>query len=91
MHDFEQLENILDEQKVAKEDQQLIRDFFISFGFQKRQQLMGIFVGWPERAGMFIDLIKNKKALAEKFDAEAAREILDLEEKEINSLIKNLQ
>lgn len=45
MRDFEQLKNILDEQKVVKEDQQLVRDFLISFDFQKRQQMIGIFMG----------------------------------------------
>lgn len=87
MRDFSQIENILDEQKVSEKDQQLIRDFLISFSFQKRQQLMGIFLGFPGKMGLFIDLMKKKKTLAGNKDAKLAQEILDLEDREIDNLI----
>lgn len=91
MKDWEQLKNILDEQKVVGwGDQQLVRDFLTSFDFQKRQQLMGIFIGFPEKIGLFVDLLKKKKALAENYDANLAQEILDLESKKINNLIENI-
>lgn len=90
MRDFEQIKDILHSQNISNEDQQLFRDFLTSFGFQKRQQLMGIFLGFPEKMGLFVGLLKKKKVLAENYDANLAQEILDMENKEINNLIGNI-
>lgn len=85
--DWDQIKNILDKQKISEKDQQFIGDFLIFFSFQERQQLMGIFIGFPDKINLFIDLIKKKKALAENYDENLAKEILDLENNEINGLI----
>ena len=90
MRDFNQLKIILEEQKVAEGDQQLIKDFLNSLGFQKRQQLMGIFLGFSDKLKLFIDLIKKKKVLAENYDENLAEGILDLEDKEIEDLISKI-
>ncbi len=79
--DQNQIKTILDEQKILEEDQQLVKDFLSYFSFEKRQQLMGIFIGFPGKINLFIDLIKKKKVLAENYDENLAKEILDLEKK----------
>lgn len=91
MKDYGQIQEVLDKQNIAPSDQEIIRSFFSSFSFEKRQQLMGIFLGFPEKIGLFVDLLK-KKIEFEKNPTEAlAAEILDLENKEIKDLIKELE
>ena len=91
MKDYSQIQEVLDNQNIAHSDQEIIRSFFESFSFEKRQQLMGIFLGFPEKISFFVDLLK-KKIEFEKNPTEAlAAEILDLENKEIKDLMKELE
>lgn len=90
MKDWNELKNILGSQNISNEDQQLIRGFLTFFGFQKRQQLMGIFSGFPEKMPFFINLIKKKKLLAQHPDAPLAGEVLHLENEFIAELIKEI-
>ena len=90
MRDFSQLKDILDEQKISDIDQGLVKDFLNHFSFSKRQQLMGIFLGFSDKLKLFIDLIKKKKVLAENYDEKLAEGILDLENKEIEDLISKI-
>lgn len=90
MKNWEELKNILDSQNISSEDQQLIRDFFTSFSFQKRQQLMGVFTGFPEKTGLFITLLTKKVAFARNPTEALGREILDMESKEMRDLMKEI-
>lgn len=91
MKDWSELKNILDGKNMPNEDQQLIRDFLMSFSFQKRQQLMGIFIGFPEKIGFFIDLIKKKMELKKSPNEDLSKNILDIENSEVENLIKELE
>lgn len=90
MKDWNELKNILDGQNISGEDQWLIHNFLGYFAFQKRQQLMGILMGWPEKLPFFINLIKKKKILAQYPDVPLADEILHLENEFIAELIKDI-
>lgn len=91
MKDWNELKNILDGQNISSENQQLIRDFLSSFSFQKRQQLMGVFMGFPEKINLFVDLIKKKMELAKSPNENLSADILNLENKEVENLIKELE
>ncbi len=91
MKDWEQLKNVLDKGNISSEDQKSLRDFLSYFSFVKRQQLIGIFMGFPEKLSLFVDLIKKKQALAKSHKDNLSQEILDLENQEIEKLIKELQ
>ncbi len=87
MKDYSQIQEVLDKQNIAHSDQEIVRSFFASFSFEKRQQLMGIFLGFPEKIGLFVDLLK-KKIEFEKNPTEAlSAEILEIEDKEIKKLM----
>lgn len=91
MKDWNELKNVLDGQNISSEDQQLIRNFLNSFSFQKRQQLMGIFIGFPEKVNFFVDLIKKKTELAKSPNENLSKNILDMENNEVENLIKELE
>lgn len=90
MKDWSEIKNVLDNQNISSEDQQLIRDFLMSSSFQKRQQLMGIFLGFPEKIILFTDLLKKKVTFAKNPTKDSAKEILDLESKEMQDLMKEI-
>lgn len=90
MKDWNNLKNVLDDQNISNEDQQLIREFLCSFSFQKRQQLMGIFRGFPEKIRLFAELLKKKVEFAKDPTEALAGEILDLEKKEMQDLMKEI-
>lgn len=90
MKDWNDLKNILDSQNISNGDQQLIRDFLSSFSFQKRQQLMGIFLGFPEKVILFTDLLKKKVTFAKNPTKDSAEEILDTESEEMRYLMKEV-
>lgn len=85
------MENVLNSQNISSENQQLVRDFLSSFSFLKRQQLIGIFVGFPEKTGFFVDLIKKKMELAKSPNENLSKNILDAENNEVEKLIKELE
>lgn len=91
MKDWSQVIKILNEQKIPNDDQGLVKDFLNHFSFRKRQQLMGIFLGFPEKIQFFIELLKKKRNLAENPAENSTAEILDLENREIDLLIKEIQ
>ncbi len=90
MHEWDKVKIYLEEQNVVKKDIALIEDFLRHFDFLKRQQLMGILLGWPDKLNLFVEILKKKKTLAEKYDENLAKEILDLERREINSVMKEI-
>lgn len=87
MKDFAQVKSILNEQNILSDDQGIVKDFLLQFSFPKRQQLMGVLTGFPEKISVFIDLIKMKKSLAENYNANLAQEILDLENNIVTDLV----
>lgn len=91
MKDWSELKNVLDNQGISSEDQQLIRDFLASFSFQKRQQLMGIFLGFPERISLFAGILKKKVEFAKNPTEALVEEILSLEKKEMQDLMKEIE
>ncbi|MDO8604484.1 MAG: hypothetical protein Q7K40_03780 [bacterium] len=91
MKDYSQIQEVLDKQKISQEDQKIVRDFFVSFSFTKRQQQMGIFLGFPEKIQLFVDLLKKKINFAKNPTGTFSAEILEIEEGEIRKLIKELE
>ncbi|MEK7487944.1 MAG: hypothetical protein AAB598_01320 [Patescibacteria group bacterium] len=91
MKDWSELKNVIDSPGISSENQQLVRDFLSSFSFQKRQQLMGIFLGFPDKIGLFVNLLKKKIEFAKNPTKDLAEEILDLEHKEIHGLMKEIE
>lgn len=87
MIDWIQVKNILINLNIAYADQQLIKDFLSHFSFPKRQQLMSVFTGFPEKISVFIDLIKMKKSLAENYDSSLAEKIFNLENNIVTDLV----
>lgn len=91
MKDYGQIEEVLNAQNIAREDQEILRIFLSSFSFEKRQQLMGIILGFPEKIGFFVDLIKKKIEFQKNPTEELSAEILEIEEKEIKNLMSELK
>lgn len=91
MKDWNDLKKILDSKNISNEDQQLIRDFLSFSSFQKRQQLMGIFLGFPEKINLFAELLKKKVEFAKSQAGSLAEEILDIEKKEMQDLMKEIE
>lgn len=90
MKNFIQLKTIMDARGISNDDQDVVKDFLYRFSFRKRQQLLGILIGFPEELPVFIDLLKKKKMLAKNFDASRAREIISIEREKIDSLMKQI-
>ncbi|MBU1102269.1 hypothetical protein KJ853_01260 [Patescibacteria group bacterium] len=90
MKNWLDLKQILVQQNIPEQDIKLTKEFLETLSFDRRQQMMGIFLGWPEKLGFFVDLLKKKKKLAKNYQPELARKILDLEKKEVQDLIKEL-
>ncbi len=90
MKDWNELKIILDEQKISDGDRGIVKDFFSQFSFPKRQQLLGVFIGFPEKISVFIDLIKMKKGLAENYDSLLAKKVLNLENSIMAGLIQEI-
>ncbi|MFZ2303751.1 MAG: hypothetical protein WAV98_03110 [Minisyncoccia bacterium] len=91
MKDYSQIQEVLVKQNISHGDQEIVRTFLGSFSFTKRQQLMGFFLGFPEKINFFIDLLKKKMEFAKNPTETLSEEILDLEKREIKNLIKELQ
>lgn len=87
MHDYTALQKILEEQQVGERAQGLVRDFLLSLPFLERQMLMGVFLGFPEKIGLFIEMLERKTEFAKNPTEEKAQEILDLECGEIKNLM----
>lgn len=90
MNDYTKLQEALRAEHVSEADQQLVHDFLNSFSYTKQQQLLGIFLGFPEKVGLFAELIKKKKEFTVAPSEVLAREIIDLEEGEMKKLIEEL-
>lgn len=90
MKDYSQLQEVLNKQNITQGDQEIVRDFLSSFSFDKRQQLMGVFMGHTDKIALFVDLLKKKVEFQKKPTEELAAEILDLENKEIKNLMEEL-
>lgn len=90
MKDYAQVEQVLNAQNISQADQELVRQFFSSFSFEKRQQLMGIFLGHSDKIALFINLLKLKIEFHKRPTEELAAEIFAIEEGEIKSLMKEL-
>lgn len=91
MKDYSQIREILEKQNIPTVDQEMVRDFLSSFSFTKRQQLMGIFVGFPEKISLFIDLLKKKVEFANNPIEALSAEILEMENGEIKNLMNELK
>ncbi|OIP64395.1 hypothetical protein AUK15_03315 [Candidatus Nomurabacteria bacterium CG2_30_43_9] len=62
-----------------------------SFSFTKRQQLVEIFLGFPEKNSLFIDLLKKKIEFEKNPTETLSAEILKIEDKEIKKLMNELK
>lgn len=91
MKDYSEIEEILNNQNITQDDQKIVRDFLSSFSFTKRQQLIGIFLGHEEKLSLFIGLLKKKMEFTKNPTEELSREILEIESREIKTLIKELE
>lgn len=91
MKDYSQIQEVLDKQNIAHSDQEIVRGFLGSFSFTKRQQLMGIFLGYPEKITFFVDLLKKKVEFQKNPTEALSAEILEIENKEIKNLMSILQ
>lgn len=91
MKDYSELAEVLNKQNIAHKDQEIVRSFLGSFSFTKRQQLMGIFLGFPEKIPLFVDLLKKKIEFAKNPTEALSAEILDLENMEIKNLMSELK
>lgn len=90
MKDYIQLKTIMDERGISGDDQKVVKDFLHYFPFQKRQQLMGVLIGFPEELSSFIGILRKKILLAEKFDVSQAQEVFGIEREKIDDLIKQI-
>lgn len=91
MKDYSQIQEALEKQNIQQDDQKIVKDFLASFSFTKRQQLMGIFLGFPEKISLFVSLLKKKTEFQKNPTEALAAEILTIEEEMMNSLMKELQ
>lgn len=91
MKDYSQVQEVLVDQNIPLDDQAIVRDFLSSFSYTKRQQLLGIFLGYPDKIKLFVDLIKKKTDFAKNPTEELSAEILDIENSEIKKLISELK
>lgn len=90
MKDYSNIETILNSQKIAQTDQDILRKFLSSFSFEKRQQLMGILIGHSENIVLFIDLLKKKIEFQKRPTEALAAEILKIENNEVQRLVQEL-
>lgn len=81
MIDWNELENILNSQNIIAEDRRLLNDFLRMLPFEKRQQILGILIGFPDKLKVFIELLNKKKTLSQQFNKELSQEILEFESK----------
>lgn len=91
MKEYSQIQEVLEMQNIARDDQEVVKNFLLSFSFPKRQQLMGILLGYPGNVGLFIDLLKKKIEFQKNPTETLSKEILEIEEKEIKKLMKELE
>lgn len=91
MKDYSQIEEVLNERNISHEDQEIIRNFLLSFSFTKRQQLTGIILGFPDKIGIFVDLIKKKIEFQKNPTDALSEEILEIEGREIKNLMSELK
>jgi len=91
MIDYSQIQEVLDKQNISQDDQKVVKNFLSSFSFAKRQQLIGIFLGFPEKISLFVDLLKKKIEFSKNPTEALAEEILGIETGEIKNLMKELQ
>jgi len=91
MKEWIQIKKILEDNGIKESDIEITKEFFLHFPFEKRQQLMGIFGGFPKEAGFFIELIKKKKVLAENHDITFEKEIIGMEETKMENIIKKIE
>lgn len=91
MKDYSQIEEVLNERNISREDQEIVRNFLMAFSFTKRQQLMGIILGFPDKIGIFVDLIKKKIEFQKNPTEELSAEILEVEDMEIKNLMSELK
>ncbi|MFH1255486.1 MAG: hypothetical protein V1667_03390 [bacterium] len=90
MKDWVDLKKLLERENIPANGIELAKNFLISLPFEKRQRMMGVFTGWPEKIALFIDLLKKKRELAQNYNSELSGEILNLENQEIQNLIKKI-
>ena len=91
MRDYSQIEEVLNKQNIAHSDQEIVRNFLASFSFTKRQQLMGIFLGFPDKISLFVDLLKKKIEFQKNPTEALYAEILEIEDREIRNLMSALK
>jgi hypothetical protein len=90
MNNWDEIEILLNKESIPFGDQNLIKDFLSDFSFTKRQQLMSIFLGFPEKLPLFVDLIKMKQELKKEPTKDLSDKIFETEQGEIATLIKDL-
>lgn len=91
MKDYSQVQEVLVDQNIPLDDQEVIKNFLRAFSYTKRQQLIGIFLGYPDKINLFVGLIKKKTDFSKNPTEELSAEILDIENSEIKKLISELK
>lgn len=90
MNEWSELEKILKERKVSEKDANLLKDFLNYFDFHKRQTLMGVFLGFPDKIPFFLEILNAKKNLGLNFDKNLASDIIEKEKKLTRELIDEI-
>lgn len=76
------------EKRLALQDVELFKTLLSSLSFTERQNLMWAMIAFPGKIPFFIEIVKKKKALAERYDEHLAKEILELEKEEFISAME---
>lgn len=90
MKEYTDIQKIFEEKGVSQEDQEMMKYFLSSFSFQKRQQLMGILLGFPELVSDFVLIVKKKMSIAKGDSSVNPEELLALEEGILTQLLGGL-
>ena len=91
MRTWLELKEKLEEKDIAEADQIILRDLLLSFGFSKRQMLLGILMGFEENISFFVDLVKKKQELKRSPSEDLANDVLDMEKNEMDRLLEDLK
>jgi|GEM_PF-3826429 len=91
MHDWESVQLVLEEQKINDQDEKILEKFLLSLGFQERQRIMGVLLGFPTECIFFIDLLKKKEILAKNKDDALKDEIMRMEKDFMKKILIDAQ
>ncbi|EKD46849.1 MAG: hypothetical protein ACD_67C00043G0004 [uncultured bacterium] len=91
MHDWEDVQVVLRKQHINEQEAKILEDFLLALGFNERQRLMGVLLGFPEKCAFFVELLKKKKSLAESDESSMKDEIMNEEKNFLKELLIDAQ